>query len=50
MAAHSDDFARGEVYINEGARQALLSDKAVSLLMIGITPSKDFLRRAILSG
>ncbi len=35
--AHSDDFARGEVYINEGAREALLSDKAVSLLMIGIT-------------
>jgi len=35
--SHSDDFARGEVVINEGARQALLSDKAVSLLMIGIT-------------
>lgn len=35
--SHSDDFARGEVVINEGARAALLSDKAVSLLMIGIT-------------
>ncbi len=35
--SHSDDFARGEVVINEGARTALLSDKAVSLLMIGIT-------------
>lgn len=34
--SHSDDFARGEVVINEGARTALLSDKAVSLLMIGI--------------
>jgi len=35
--AHSDDFARGEVFINEGARNALLSDKAISLLTIGIT-------------
>jgi glutamate 5-kinase len=35
--AHSDDFARGEVTINEGAGTALLSDRAVSLLMIGIT-------------
>lgn len=34
--AHSDDFARGEVIINDGARCALLSDKAVSLLLIGI--------------
>lgn len=34
--SHSDDFARGEVVINEGARSALLSDRAVSLLMIGI--------------
>ncbi len=35
--ANSDDFARGEVYVNEGARQALLSDKAISLLFIGIS-------------
>jgi len=35
--SNSDDFARGEVVINEGARIALLSDRAVSLLMIGIT-------------
>jgi glutamate 5-kinase len=35
--AYSDDFARGEVSVNEGARQALLSDKAISLLFIGIT-------------
>ena len=34
--AHSDDFAKGEVVINSGAREALLSDKAVSLLLIGI--------------
>lgn len=35
--SHSDDFARGEVVINEGAKTALLSDKAVSLLMIGLS-------------
>jgi glutamate 5-kinase len=35
--AYSDDFARGEVSVNEGAREALLSDKAISLLFIGIT-------------
>ena len=35
--SHSDDFARGEVFINEGAREALLSDKAISLLFIGIS-------------
>lgn len=34
--AHSDDFAKGEVIINCGAREALLSEKAVSLLLIGI--------------
>jgi glutamate 5-kinase len=34
--AHSDDFAKGEVIINDGAREALLSDKAISLLLIGI--------------
>lgn len=42
--AHSDDFARGEVYINEGACSALLSDKAVSLLMIGITRVQGFFK------
>ena len=35
--AHSDDFAKGEVIINDGARCVLLSDNAVSLLLIGIT-------------
>ena len=35
--AHSDDFAKGEVIINYGAKDALLSDQAVSLLLIGIT-------------
>jgi glutamate 5-kinase len=35
--AHSDDFARGEVFVNDGARDALLSERATSLLTIGIT-------------
>jgi glutamate 5-kinase len=35
--AHSDDFAKGEVTINDGARDVLLSDKAISLLLIGVT-------------
>ncbi len=34
---HSDTFAKGAVYINEGARNALLTQKATSLLLIGIT-------------
>jgi glutamate 5-kinase len=34
---HSGTFARGAVYINQGAKEALLSEKATSLLMIGIT-------------
>ena len=42
--SHSDDFARGEVVINEGARSALLSDRAVSLLMIGITAVSGYFR------
>lgn len=42
--AHSDDFARGEVVINEGARTALLSDRAVSLLLIGITSVTGFFK------
>jgi glutamate 5-kinase len=35
--SHSDTFARGTVVINSGAREALLGEKATSLLMIGIT-------------
>lgn len=42
--AHSDDFARGEVFINEGARNALVSDKAISLLFIGITKVDGFFK------
>ena len=42
--AHSDDFARGEVVINGGARETLLSDRAVSLLLIGITSLTGFFK------
>lgn len=34
--AHSESFAKGEVYVNEGAKQMLLGSKAVSLLMVGV--------------
>ena len=35
--AHSGTFARGAVTVNAGARDALLGEKASSLLMVGIT-------------
>jgi glutamate 5-kinase len=35
--AHSDGFVKGTVYINDGAKQALLENKAISLLLVGIT-------------
>lgn len=35
--AHSTGFAKGEIHVNDGAKEALLSDKAVSLLPIGVT-------------
>jgi glutamate 5-kinase len=34
--AHSDGFAKGQIYINEGAKEALLGDKAISLLPVGV--------------
>lgn len=34
--AHSDCFAKGEIHINDGAKEALFSEKAVSLLPVGI--------------
>jgi glutamate 5-kinase len=42
--SHSDTFAKGAVVINEGARNALLHDKATSLLMIGITAVTGFFK------
>jgi len=38
--AHSHDAAKGRVYVNEGARQSLLSSKATSLLPVGIMDIK----------
>ncbi|MDD2962178.1 MAG: glutamate 5-kinase [Muribaculaceae bacterium] len=35
--AHSEDFAKGEIRVNQGAYEALISDKATSLLPVGIT-------------
>jgi glutamate 5-kinase len=34
--AHSDGFAKGELHINQGAYEAMLQPKAVSLLPIGV--------------
>jgi glutamate 5-kinase len=42
--SHSDTFAKGAVVINSGAKEALLDDKATSLLMIGITRVDGFFR------
>ena len=35
--AHSEGFAKGVVYVNDGARDALLQPKASSVLLIGVT-------------
>ena len=35
--AHSEGFAKGEIIINDGAREALLQPKATSLLFVGVT-------------
>jgi glutamate 5-kinase len=41
--AHSEGFAKGEVYINAGAKKALLGDKATSILFVGVIDIKgDF--------
>ena len=41
---HSETFAKGAVVINSGAREALIGDKATSLLMIGIVSVKGVFR------
>jgi glutamate 5-kinase len=43
--SHSDDFSRGAVYINNGACEALLGDRAVSLLMIGVNKIEGYFRK-----
>ncbi|MCC9168966.1 glutamate 5-kinase [Pontibacter harenae] len=39
--AHSESYANGVVQVNEGARAALTSSKATSLLLVGVTGIKD---------
>ena len=43
--SHSDTFAKGAVVINDGARDALLGEKATSLLMIGIARIDGFFKK-----
>jgi glutamate 5-kinase len=42
--SHSETFAKGAVRINNGAKEALLGEKASSLLMIGITGVEGFFK------
>ena len=42
--SHSDTFAKGAVIINNGAKEALLGERATSLLMIGITRIDGFFK------
>lgn len=35
--AHSEGFAKGEIHVNEGAREALLQPLATSVLLVGVT-------------
>lgn len=35
--AHSEDFARGAIYLNEGAVCAMMGQKAASILPVGVT-------------
>jgi len=47
--AHSDNYSKGEVTINEGAQKALVSDKITSLLPVGILSIKgEFLKGDII--
>lgn len=34
--AHSEDFSKGKIYINAGAKDALLGNKAISILPVGV--------------
>jgi glutamate 5-kinase len=43
--SHSQAFAKGGVYINKGAQEALSDDKAVSLLMIGVSKIEGFFKK-----
>lgn len=43
--AYSESFAKGELVINQGAKEALFSPKATSLLPIGVIDVKGFFKR-----
>lgn len=43
--AYSDSFAKSRVIINQGAAQALMSEKAVSLLPVGVVTSEGAFKR-----
>ncbi|WP_372773028.1 glutamate 5-kinase [Mangrovibacterium sp.] len=43
--AYSDSFAKGELVINQGARDALYSDTASSLLLIGVVMVKGIFEK-----
>jgi len=42
--SHSDTFVKGAVVVNSGAKEALMGDKATSLLMIGITRVEGYFK------
>lgn len=42
--SHSENFAKGAVTINKGAKEALLGERASSLLLIGITGIEGFFK------
>jgi glutamate 5-kinase len=42
--SHSETFAKGAVIINKGAKEALMGEKASSLLMVGITGVQGFFK------
>lgn len=47
--AHSDNYSKGEVVINEGAKKALLSQKIISLLPVGVVAVKgEFTRGEVI--
>ena len=43
--AHSDSFAKGILTINDGAREALLSEQASSLLLIGVDGVQGYFKK-----
>lgn len=43
--AHSDSFARGSVKINKGAEEVLFSEKASSLLLVGVVEVEGYFKK-----